>query len=146
AAGARSTLGCALGLDDLAACLRALVGAAHVDEPLALASILALARVLRAGAGPLALARVDAATVHLPTSFLRGTRYHGASEQKARRGARNQHAPSTSVHSPSLNPGASQNAPRGYWTGSHRTPPWGRPDAAACSGTDLLRGCGHFLT
>src|SRR5262249_53122211 len=70
-------------------------------------------------------ARVDAATVHLPTSFLRGTRYHGATEQKARRGARDQHAPSTSVHSPSLNPGASQNAPRGYWTGSHRTPPGG---------------------
>lgn len=54
-AGARSTLRRPLGLDDFAACLRALVGTAHVDEPLALARALALARVLRTRASPLAL-------------------------------------------------------------------------------------------
>src|SRR5262249_51148454 len=42
-AGARSTLRWALRLDDFAACLRALVGTAHVDESLALARVLALA-------------------------------------------------------------------------------------------------------
>src|SRR5262249_51950251 len=55
-AGARSTLRCALGLDDCAACLRALVGTAHVDESLALARVPALARVLRTRASPLTLA------------------------------------------------------------------------------------------
>src|SRR5262245_33900179 len=101
-AGARSTLRCALGLDDLAACLRALVGTDHVDEPLALARILALARVLRTRASPLALAGVDAATAHLPARLVRGPRDHSAAEQQTRRGARDHHAFSISVHNPSL--------------------------------------------
>src|SRR5262249_42592177 len=107
-AGARSTLRRALGLDDFASCLRTLVGTAHVDEPLTLARVLALARVLCTRASPLALAGVDAATVHLATRLVRGPRHHGSAEQQTRRGARDQHALSTSVHGPSLELSASR--------------------------------------
>src|SRR5262245_37517885 len=107
-AGARSTLRCALGLDDFAACLRALVGTAHVAEPLALARILALARVLRTRASPLALAGVDAAAVHLPARLARGARDHSTAEQQTRRGARDHHAFSISVHTPPLKRPASR--------------------------------------
>src|SRR5262249_56187011 len=65
-AGARSTLRCARGLDDFAACLRALVGTALVDEPLTLARVLALARVLPTPASPPPLPPVPAPTLHPP--------------------------------------------------------------------------------
>src|SRR6266436_8239483 len=77
--------------DHLAARLLTLVGAAHVDEPLALALVLALAGVLRALAASLALAGIDARALDTSAGLVRGTRHDIAGQYESRRCARDEH-------------------------------------------------------
>src|SRR6266852_882006 len=88
-----------LGLDHLAALLRALVRAAQVDVALTLARVLALAGVLRSRTAPLALARVYPGAVHLARRLVGGARHHVAGQHQGRGGARDQHSSSNGVHS-----------------------------------------------
>src|SRR5262245_17779216 len=83
-----------LGRDHLAACLGALVDAAHVDVSLALAVVLALARILHPGAASLAFARVDTGAVHFPAGLLCGAGDDVAGKNQTCRGARDEHASS----------------------------------------------------
>src|SRR5262245_41068302 len=78
--------------NDRTALLGALVGGAGHGETLALAAVLALALVARAGAAALPLARVDAGTLHVAAAVLGGLRgHHAAGEDERRRRAREQH-------------------------------------------------------
>src|SRR5207253_11378717 len=80
-----------LRFDDLAALLRALVSAADVHEPLPLALVHALARVVRSGARPLAFAGVDTGTVHFSASLLVCVPANVAGEDERSSRARDQH-------------------------------------------------------
>src|SRR5439155_1518495 len=87
-----------LRFDDLAALLLAL-GLGRLDPRLALARVLTLARVRRARARPLPLARVDAHAVDgIAAGLLGGDGDDGAAQEQSRRRARDQHSPARSVH------------------------------------------------
>src|SRR4029077_19202210 len=77
--------------DHLAARFLALVGAAHVDDPLALALVLALAGVLRSLAASLALAGIDAGALDPSAGLVRGTRDDIAGQYESRCRARDEH-------------------------------------------------------
>src|SRR5689334_2082913 len=76
--------------DHLAARLLALVGAAHVNDPLALALVLALAGVLRALAASFALAGIDAGTLDTSAGLVRGSCHDIAGQYESRRCARDE--------------------------------------------------------
>src|SRR5262249_5990014 len=77
--------------DDFPALLRALLGAAQVEEPLTVARVLALARVRRPGAGALSLAGVDARAVDLRRRLVRRARHHGTAQKERCRRTRDEH-------------------------------------------------------
>jgi hypothetical protein len=77
--------------DDLAARLRAFLGAADVHVPLTLALVLSLAGIARSRAASLTFARVDARAVHLHAGLVLGPRQDVSSKYQTRRGARDQH-------------------------------------------------------
>src|SRR5207244_5704508 len=71
--------------------LPTLVGAAHVDKPLALPLVLALAGVLRALAASFALAGIDAGALDPSAGLVRGTRHDIAGQYESCRCARDEH-------------------------------------------------------
>src|SRR5438876_9486772 len=84
--GPRSPLLLRFGSDGPALALA--VGRARLDDALPLARVLALARVVRAGAGPLPLAGVDAGAPDLVRArLLLGARHTGAREDEGGGGA-----------------------------------------------------------
>src|SRR4029077_8320763 len=63
----------------------------HVDKPLALALVLALAGVLNALAASFALAGIDAGALDPSAGLVRGTRHDISAQYESRRCARDEH-------------------------------------------------------
>ena len=84
---------------DLAARLRAFLGAADVHVPLTLALVLSLAGIARSRAASLTFARVYARAVHLRAGLVLGPRQDVSSKYQTRRGARDQHPSFARAHS-----------------------------------------------